>query len=473
MDPFLGIGILGTGITLGYVTHAVYRKIQNRSVDNAIAERILRARETAQEIITDAHLHAQAKERILTEQLQSLEEKLVTLHQTELLAVQYVNEQYSLLQQIATLSTEEARNLLLKKIEKDHQEDFILQSRKLEQQSQELLQQKARTMLAGVIQRIATTATVDLTTTVINIPNDDVKGKIIGKEGRNIRCFEHTAGVELLVDETPNTITISCFDPVRRAIAAQALEVLIADGRIQPSKIEEEVEEARKNIHHIIKEKGAEAVYECGIYNFDPRLISILGRLYFRTSYGQNVLAHSIEMAHIAEMLASELGADPYIAKAAALVHDIGKALDHEFEGGHVAIGIKVLRRFDTDERVITAMQSHHDDVPHESIEAIIVQIADSISSARPGARSETVTSYVQRIDHLEKTALRFSGVEKAYAIEAGRELRVFISPEHISEQEARTLARTIARTIEQELRYPGTIKITMIRESRIIEYAR
>jgi ribonuclease Y len=323
------------------------------------------------------------------------------------------------------------------------------------------------------IQRLAVPTANELTTSTVAIPNDDIKGKIIGKEGRNIRAFERLSGVELLVDEGPGTIVVSCFDPVRRAIAVEALQVLVEDGRIQPARIEEELELAREKVHETIKQKGADAVYECGIYNFDPRLVAILGRLHFRTSYGQNVLQHSIEMAHVAEMIAAEVGADSYIAKAGALVHDIGKALDHEFEGTHVEIGVKVLRRFNTDERIVTAMKSHHDDVPHGSLEAVIVQTADMISGSRPGARRDTAELYLKRLADLESLASRFEGVEKAYALQAGREVRIFVRPEHISDYVAKALARDIAINIETELRYPGQIKVTIIRETRITDYAR
>jgi ribonuclease Y len=335
------------------------------------------------------------------------------------------------------------------------------------------LADRAKNILVMAIQRLAVPTANELTTSSVVIPNEEVKGKIIGKEGRNIRTFERFSGVELLVDETPGAIVVSCFDPVRRAIAVEALKVLVEDGRIQPARIEEEIENAKNKIHETIKERGGAAVYECGIYNFDPRLVAILGRLHFRTSYGQNVLQHSIEMAHIAEMLAAEVGADTYIAKAGALVHDVGKALDHEFEGTHIEIGVKVLRRFNTDERIVTAMKSHHDDCPHESLEAVIVQTADMISGSRPGARRDTAELYLKRLADLEGLASRFEGVEKAYALQAGREIRIFVHPENVSDFEAKNLARTIALHIETELRYPGQIKVTIIRETRIIDYAR
>jgi ribonuclease Y len=310
-------------------------------------------------------------------------------------------------------------------------------------------------------------------TTAVNIPNEEVKGKIIGKEGRNIRAFERAAGVELIVDETPNTIVISSFDPVRRQVARLALENLILDGRIQPAKIEEMVQKAQEDINKIIKQKGEEAVFECGIFNFDPRIIAIIGRLYFRTSFGQNVLQHSVEMAHIAGMIAEELGADVAIAKAGALVHDIGKALDHEVQGTHIEIGMRILQKFGADPRIITAMKSHHDDCPHETVEAVIVQTADIISGGRPGARRDTVENYLKRLQELEALVNTFDGIEKSYALSAGREIRIFVTPEKVSDVEAREKAREIAKKIEAELKYPGEIKVTMIRETRIIEYAR
>lgn len=310
-------------------------------------------------------------------------------------------------------------------------------------------------------------------TTSVNIPNDEIKGKIIGKEGRNIRAFEKEAGVELIIDETPGAIVISSFDPVRRQVARLALENLILDGRIQPAKIEEVVAKAQEDINKIIKDKGDQAVYECGIFNLDPRISAIVGRLYFRTSYGQNVLQHSIEMAHISGMLAEELGADVQVAKAAALVHDIGKALDHEVQGTHIDIGIRILQKFGADPRIITAMKSHHDDTPHESLEAVIVQTADMISGGRPGARRDSVENYIKRLQELEAITKDMHGVEKSYALSAGREIRIFVTPEKVGDVEAKEMARDIAKKIEQELTYPGEIKVTMIRENRIVEYAR
>ena len=337
----------------------------------------------------------------------------------------------------------------------------------------EKLDRRAKDILSSTINRLASSTANEMMTTLVNIPNDDIKGKIIGKEGRNIRAFEKEAGVELIIDETPGAIVISSFDPVRRQIARLALENLILDGRIQPAKIEEVVAKAQEDINKIIKDKGDQAVYECGVFNLDPRISAIVGRLYFRTSYGQNVLQHSIEMAHIAGMLAEELGADVQIAKAGALVHDIGKALDHEVQGTHIDIGVRILQKFGADPRIITAIKSHHDDCPHESIEAVIVQTADIISGGRPGARRDSVENYIKRLQELEGLANSFQGVEKSYALSAGREIRIFVTPDKVTDLEAKEMARDIAKKIEQELTYPGEIRVTMIRENRVVEYAR
>jgi ribonuclease Y len=377
------------------------------------------------------------------------------------------------LEKVAKLTESEAKDALLKDVEQKYEEDILVKIQKLENNNEEKLETRAKEILATSIQRLAVSTASDLMTTTVAIPNNEIKGKIIGKEGRNIRAFERVAGVELIVDDTPGSIVISSFDPVRRQVARVALENLILDGRIQPAKIEELVEKAKEEINKIIKEKGEQAVYECGIFNFDPRIVAIIGRLYFRTSYGQNVLQHSIEMAHIAGMLAEELGADVAIAKAGALVHDIGKALDHEVQGTHIEIGMRILQKFGADEKIITAMKSHHEDYPYETIEAIIVQTADAISGGRPGARRDSVENYLKRLQDLEALVNGFPGVEKSYALQAGREIRIFVTPEKISDAEAKLMARDIAIKIEQELKYPGEIKVTMIRETRIIEYAR
>jgi ribonuclease Y len=323
------------------------------------------------------------------------------------------------------------------------------------------------------VYRLANTEVSSFTSSTVVIEDEEIKGKIIGKEGRNIKAFERVAGVEVLVDENPKGIVVSCFDSVRRAIAVNALEMLIKDGRIQPAKIEECVEKAKKDIGLFIRKKGEEAVLACGLLSIPDALIPLIGRLYFRTSYGQNVLDHSVEMAHIAGMLASELGANVQVAKAGALLHDIGKAVDHEIQGTHVEIGRKILAKYGVDEQVILAMQAHHEEYPYETIESVLVQVADAISGGRPGARRDTVDRYINRLQDLEALALSFMGIEKVYALQAGREIRVFVTPTLVSDLEARELARNIAIRIEQELRYPGEIKINVIRESRTIEFAR
>ena len=483
-----------SGGLLGYLVRSILLVIRKNTLERSIAARLMHAREQSQTILEEAHAkserlvnHARSTEERLVqkelfldartveldERAHVLEEKLEQLSIDQSTVRMLIEEQSLALSTIADMSPDEARATLLEEIQQQHQSDLMIRMHKLDHALEDTIKDRAKNILTTAIQRLAVPTTTELTTATVRVDSEEIKGKIIGKEGRNIRAFERAAGVELLVDEAPNTIVVSCFDPVRRAIAVTALECLLKDGRFQPARIEEEVESARATIHDTIKERGAAAVYECGIYTFDPRLVAILGRLHFRTSYGQNVLQHSIEMAHIAEMLASEIGADPYIAKASALVHDIGKALDHEFEGSHIEIGVKVLKRFATDERIITAMKSHHDDCPHERLEAVIVQTADMISGSRAGARRDTAATYLKRLGELEDLASRFTGVEKAYALQAGREVRVFVHPETVSDIESRHLARDIAASIETELRYPGTIKVTVIRETRITNYAR
>lgn len=377
------------------------------------------------------------------------------------------------LERVSKLSAEDAKSEIMRVVERQSEEDILARMHKLEQSGREKLEQKAKDILATSIQRLASSVSSDMLTTHVAIPNDDIKGKIIGKEGRNIKAFERATGVEVIVDDTPGSITISSFDPIRRQIARVALEKLVADGRIQPAKIEEFVHKASQEINKTIKEKGEEAVYETGVLGLDPRVISILGRLHFRTSYGQNVLAHSVEMAHIAGMLAEELGANVQVAKAGALVHDIGKALDHEVVGTHVEIGRRILQKFGTDEAIIKAMQAHHEEYPYETIESVIVQSADAISGGRPGARRDSIENYLKRLADLEAVATSFTGVEKAYALQAGREIRIFVTPSEVSDLDAQKMARDIAVRIEQELKYPGEIKVNVIRETRVVEYAR
>lgn len=482
-DTFIAFAMLAGGTLLGYSIRAALFLIKKNSLELRISERIMAAKREAQKIIDDATQKKEyvleelqridARGRELDDRASSLDQRSEQLAESQRQTEILLGQRVALLEESAGYSLADARDALVREAEQQFREDLQARSYKLESLMHDTLEERARAILTTAIQRLASPTVTELASSTVHIENQELKGKIIGKEGRNIRAFERAAGVELLVDEAPDAIVVSCFDPVRRSIAVRALETLIKDGRIQPARIEEEVEKAKASVHELIQEKGAAAAYECGVFSLDPKVVAILGRLHFRTSYGQNVLQHSIEMAHLAEMLAAEVGADSYIAKAGALVHDIGKALDHEFEGTHVDIGVKVLRRFGTDEKIVTAMKSHHDDVPHESLEAVIVQTADMISGGRVGARRDTAELYLKRLSELEGLATRFDGVEKAYALQAGREIRIFVHPEHISDLEARSLARSIALNIETELRYPGQIRVTVIRETRIIDYAR
>ncbi len=377
------------------------------------------------------------------------------------------------LEKIAALSKEEAKNLLLQKVEQEMKNELVRKMKKLEMQEQEELEKKARDVLSLAIQRCAVNHASETTSTTVSIPSDDMKGRIIGREGRNIKAIENLTGVEIIVDDTPEAIVISGFSPVRRQIAKMTLEKLMQDGRIHPGRIEDAVEAAKQEVNAAIKESGEAVIYDLGIAGFDPKLVHLLGRLRFRTSYGQNVLKHSLEVAHLSAILASELGADANIAKKAGLLHDIGKAVDHEVQGTHVEIGMNILRKFKIPEKVISAMKSHHEEYPPECLEAIIVQVADAISASRPGARKDTYENYIQRLEELENLASQFEGVEKVYAIQAGREIRVFVTPSKVDDLRAAKLAKEIAGKIEEELQYPGEIKVTVIRETRTEEMAR
>jgi ribonuclease Y len=377
------------------------------------------------------------------------------------------------LERVSGLSKDKAKEQMLAKVQEQYREDLYQQLRKLDGENREQLEQKAREILTLAIQRYAGSHIADATTTVVSLPSDELKGKIIGKEGRNIKTLERLTGVDVIIDDTPGTMVISGFDPVRRQIAKMALEKLIADGRIHPTKIEESVEKARVEINEKIRQAGEAALIECGVGMVDSKLVYLLGRLAFRTSFGQNVLIHSIEMAHVAGMLAAELGADVMVAKKGALFHDIGKAVDHEVQGTHVEIGRKILAKFGIDDKVIKAMEAHHEEYPYSSLESRIVQAADAISGARPGARRDTVEIYLKRLEDLERISNSFDGVEKSYAIQAGREVRVFVTPNKIDDLAALQLARDIAQKIETEMQYPGEIKVNVIRETRSVEYAR
>jgi len=404
---------------------------------------------------------------------ESLKGKALEVQHLKEKAEESIRGQQERLEKIAGLSADEAKADLIKSIEKRYESDIEGRMRKLEISGNEKLEARAKEILTTAVHRLGNSVVSDVIATTISIPNDEIKGKIIGKEGRNIRTFEKVTGVDVIIDDTPGTITLSCYDPVRRQIARIALENLILDGRIQPAKIEEAVVKAEGEINNIIRKKGADAAYAAKVTNLDPKLLQILGRLYFRTSYGQNVLDHSVEMSNLAAMLAEELGANVQVARAGALLHDIGKALDHEVVGTHVEIGRRILQKFGVDEAVIKAMQAHHEEYPYETPESMIVQVADAISGGRPGARRDSVENYIKRLQELEAIANNHPGVEKSFAISAGREVRVMIKPELISDLEARKLARDIADQIEKEMQYPGEIKVSVIRETRVIEYAR
>lgn len=496
-------GLVGLGA--GYVLRWLVGLSQKGSAELAIKQIMLDAREEADKVIAEAEKKADAivdeakagldeKEEALIDKDKRLGEKEGFLDKRQLdidreaerikaqidevraikaRADALLAERQKAVEAAAKLSEDEAVEKLMKVVEEKHEEDMMVRVQKLEIDGKERLEQKAKDILATSIHRLGNAVQTDILTTNVPLPNDEIKGKIIGKEGRNIRTFERATGVDVLLDEQPGMIVISCFDPIRRQVARIALETLIVDQRIQPAKIEEVVEKSKNEVTKIMKQKGEEALYEVGLTGFDPKLVAILGRLHFRTSYGQNVLYHSVEMAHIAGVMAAELGGDVKVAKAGALFHDIGKAVDHAVQGTHVEIGRRILEKFGVDKRVIQAMQAHHEEYPYETVESYIVQVADAISGGRPGARRDSVENYIKRLTELEGIATSFGGVEKAYAIQAGRELRIFVKPEEISDLAARELARNIALRVENELKYPGEIKVNVIRESRTIEFAR
>ena len=377
------------------------------------------------------------------------------------------------LERISGLSAQEAKDLIIKNLENEARHDAQSLINKIEQEAQLTAEKKAKDILITTIQRIAPETTSDITVTTVSLPSDEMKGRIIGREGRNIRTLETLTGVDIIIDDTPEAVVISCFDPVRKEIAKESLERLISDGRIHPARIEEIVQKVTHEIQNKIYEEGERVLFDLGIHNMNTDGIRALGRLYFRTSYGQNVLTHSKEVAMVASMIAAEMGVDRDLAKRAALLHDIGKGAESDSDQNHAEVGAEMARKMGEDSRVVNAIAAHHNDVATETIEGIIVQIADAISAARPGARRETVDNYVKRLENLEAIAEAFPGVEKAYAIQAGRELRILVNNEKIPDSDVKDLARNIAKQIETDLRYPGRIRLTMIRETRIVEYAR
>lgn len=381
--------------------------------------------------------------------------------------------QLEMLEKISGLTQEAAKEYLLKNIENDCRHDAAVKIKEIEAQLKEDADQRAREIISLAIQRCAADHAAEATVSVVPLPNDEMKGRIIGREGRNIRTLETITGVDLIIDDTPEAITVSCFDPVRREVARVALEKLIADGRIHPTRIEDMVEKAKREVDHVIKQEGERATFETGINNLHPELVKLLGRQKFRTSYGQNVLNHSIEVAHIAGLMASELGVDVALAKRAGLLHDLGKSVDHEMEGSHVQLGVELARKYKESPDVIHAIEAHHGDVEPRTIIACLVQAADAISAARPGARRENVENYIRRLEKLEELTGSYPGVEKSYAIQAGREVRIMVKPEEVNEDNMVLMARDLAKKIEAELEYPGQIKINVIRETKAVEYAK
>ena len=384
-----------------------------------------------------------------------------------------VTKQNTELERIASMTQDEAKQIIIDRVQKEAFHDAAASVRDIEARAKEEAEKKARNIIALAIQKCASDHVAESTVSVIALPNDDMKGRIIGREGRNIRTIETLTGVDLIIDDTPEAITVSCFEPVRREVARLALEKLIADGRIHPTHIEEMVNKARREVDAIIKSEGERAVLETGIRGLHPELVKMLGRLHYRTSYGQNVLQHSIEVSHLAGMMAAELGADVYAAKRAGLLHDIGKAVDHEMEGTHVALGVEFLRKYHEKDDIIHAVQAHHNDVEPQTIVACLVQAADAISAARPGARRENLENYIKRLEQLEEITGSYPGVDKAYAIQAGREVRVMVKPDQVSEDQMVILARELAKKIEEEMEYPGQIKVHVLRETTAIEYAK
>jgi len=439
------------------------KDIDERRKEFLKAQELLLGRE---KLLNERLVSFEGKEKELADKVEKLKTIKENLEQLRL-------EAEGKLEKVASLSREDAKKELLALVEVEKEKEILDRMKKLEEGNQEKLQLRAKEIVALAIQKCAVPQTQELTTTTVILANEELKGRIIGKEGRNIRTFEKLTGVELIVDETPESVVISGFNPIRRQIAKVALDKLIADGRIQPAKIEEKVEEAKAEISAKIKEAGDKAAYDVGVIGLSEKLIQILGRLFYRTSYGQNVLLHSMEVALISEAIAEELGVNSAIAKRAGLLHDIGKAIDQQIQGSHIEIGIKILEKFGEGEAIVKAMRAHHGDYPADTLEATIVTVADAISSSRPGARKDTMENYLQRLKDLEDIANKFEGVEKTYAIQAGREIRVFVKSDRVDDLGAAKIAKQIAGEIEEELKYPGEIKVVVIRENRVIEYAR
>ena len=450
-------------------------------------EEILRSRKEYEKEEKERRADLQKQERRLQQKEENIDRKTDAIEKKEeALAQKHAaldkeNEeikiikrsQTEMLERISGFTADEAKKYLIEQVESEVTHETALKIKEIEARAKDEADQYAREIVASAIQRCAADHVAEITVSVVPLPNDEMKGRIIGREGRNIRTIETLTGVDLIIDDTPEAITVSCFEPVRREVARLALEKLIADGRIHPTHIEEMVAKARREVDAVIKSEGERAVLETGVRGLHPELVKLLGRLHYRTSYGQNVLQHSIEVAHLAGMMAAELGADVATAKRAGLLHDIGKAVDHELEGTHVALGVEFLRKYHEREDVIHAVQAHHNDVEPQTVVTCLVQAADAISAARPGARRENIENYIKRLEKLEEITGSYPGVETSYAIQAGREVRVMVKPEQVSEDDMVILARELAKRIESELEYPGQIKVHVLRETKVIEYAK
>ncbi len=404
---------------------------------------------------------------------QSYNQKLKNLESKEQEIAEIKAEQMALIEKISGLTAEEAKSILLKDIENQTRHEAAIMVKEIEQEAKENAERNAKNIVAMSIQKVAADHVAETTVSVVNLPSDEMKGRIIGREGRNIRTLETLTGVDLIIDDTPEAVIVSSFDPIRREIARLALEKLIVDGRIHPARIEETVEKSRKEVEAIIKQEGESATFETGVHGLHPELIKLLGKLKFRTSYGQNVLKHSVEVSHLAGVMAGELGVDVSLAKRAGLLHDIGKAVDHEVEGSHVTIGADIAKKYRENKDVVHAIMAHHGDVEAQTIVASLVQAADAISAARPGARRENLETYIKRLQKLEEIANDFEGVDKSFAIQAGREIRIMIKPETVSDDGMILVAKDIVKRIESELEYPGQIKVSLIRETRAVDYAK
>jgi ribonuclease Y len=465
-----------------------------KEAENKKRELVLAAQETIQKERSDFDAEVkerrtdlQKQERRLQQKEDNLDRKTDSMEkkeeklQSKLAAVEKTHEEVKalkksetdLLERLSGLTTEEAKAYLIDRLSDEVTHEEAVRLKEIQARYKEEAETYAREQIALAIQRCAADHVAETTVSVVPLPNDEMKGRIIGREGRNIRTLETLTGAELIIDDTPEAITISCFDPVRREITRIALERLITDGRIHPARIEEMVEKAKREVEATIKSEGERAVLETNVHGLHPELVKLLGRQHYRTSYGQNVLSHSIEVSHLAGLLAAELGADVTMAKRAGLLHDLGKSVDHEIEGSHVQIGVDLARRYKENEEVVHAIAAHHNDIEPQTIVACLVQAADAISAARPGARRENVENYIKRLEKLEEISSSFKGVEKAYAIQAGREIRIMVKPDEVDEDRMALLAREIANKIEEEMEYPGQIKVNLIRETKAVEYAK